>query len=193
MRRMNCEIEKMKSYSYVVPNDFRKLYAGVIFDLERINSEIDLKLECVHIHCLRLTPDEHLTPVIASQMLKEQAQIEADDILHELKETSSENNLDVEELAQEPDLIPQKQKYHDLIVSLMGLLIQFKNLSESEVNAVEIQAINEAMEEVKQRLNPSNLSSFQSDIEVHLQYIQTMLSNYGNLQAFLNCSQCRAT
>ena len=39
--------------------------------------------------------------------------------------------------------------------------------------------------EIKEGLHPKNLSKFENDVEVHMQHIQTGLSQMGNLRVFM--------
>ena len=39
--------------------------------------------------------------------------------------------------------------------------------------------------EIKESLHPKNLSKFENDVEVHMQHIQTGLSQMGNLRVFM--------
>ncbi len=43
--------------------------------------------------------------------------------------------------------------------------------------------------EIKQNLHPKNLSKFENDVEVHMQHIQTGLSQMGNLRVFMKAPQ----
>ena len=52
-------------------------------------------------------------------------------------------------------------------------------------NAYEVQALKDSLIDIKQNLNPKNLSKFENDVEVHMQHIQTGLSQMGNLKVFM--------
>ena len=39
--------------------------------------------------------------------------------------------------------------------------------------------------EIKESLHPKNLTKFENDVEVHMQHIQTGLSQMGNLRVFM--------
>ena len=43
--------------------------------------------------------------------------------------------------------------------------------------------------EIKQNLHPRNLTKFENEIEVHMQHIQTGLSQMGNLRVFMMAPQ----
>ena len=43
--------------------------------------------------------------------------------------------------------------------------------------------------EIKEGLHPKNLSKFENDVEVHMQHIQTGLSQMGNLRVFMMIPQ----
>ena len=52
-------------------------------------------------------------------------------------------------------------------------------------NAYEVQALKDSLMEIKEGLHPKNLSKFENDVEVHMQHIQTGLSQMGNLRVFM--------
>ena len=56
-------------------------------------------------------------------------------------------------------------------------------------NAFELQALQDAMSEVKQSLTGENLGKFENCVEVHMQHIMSGLSRLGNLHAFMMSMQ----
>lgn len=48
-----------------------------------------------------------------------------------------------------------------------------------------MQALKDSLFDIKQNLHPRNLSKFENDVEVHMQHIQTGLSQMGNLRVFM--------
>ena len=52
-------------------------------------------------------------------------------------------------------------------------------------NAYEVQALKDSLFEIKQNLSPENLAKFENEVEVHMQHIQTGLSQMGNLRVFM--------
>ena len=52
-------------------------------------------------------------------------------------------------------------------------------------NAYEVQALKDSLMEIKESLHPKNLTKFENDVEVHMQHIQTGLSQMGNLRVFM--------
>ena len=52
-------------------------------------------------------------------------------------------------------------------------------------NAFELQALQDSLAEVKSGLRPENAPKFQNAVEVHMQHIQSGLSQMGNLHAFM--------
>ena len=52
-------------------------------------------------------------------------------------------------------------------------------------NAYEVQALKDSIAEIKQNMDDKNLSKFENEVEVHMQHIQTGLSQMGNLRVFM--------
>ena len=48
-----------------------------------------------------------------------------------------------------------------------------------------MQALKDSLMDIKQNLHPRNLAKFENDVEVHMQHIQTGLSQMGNLRVFM--------
>lgn len=48
-----------------------------------------------------------------------------------------------------------------------------------------MQALKDSLVEIKQNLSPRNLNKFENEVEVHMQHIQTGLSQMGNLRVFM--------
>ena len=56
-------------------------------------------------------------------------------------------------------------------------------------NAYELQALHESLKEIKQNLRKENTGKFQNFVEVHMQHIQSGLTQMGNLHAFMKPQQ----
>ena len=52
-------------------------------------------------------------------------------------------------------------------------------------NAYEVQALKDSLAEIKQNMSDKNLNKFENEVEVHMQHIQTGLSQMGNLRVFM--------
>ena len=52
-------------------------------------------------------------------------------------------------------------------------------------NAYEVQALKDSLAEIKLNMSDKNLTKFENEVEVHMQHIQTGLSQMGNLRVFM--------
>ena len=52
-------------------------------------------------------------------------------------------------------------------------------------SAFELEALQESLTEIREGLHPDNAAKFTDNVEVHMQHIQTGVSQLGNLQAFM--------
>lgn len=72
-----------------------------------------------------------------------------------------------------------------LISGLTALLLQIKCLAEGgDLNSFEFKSLTDSLNDIKSSIDPSNLSCFQNNVEIHVAHIQSGLSQLGNLHAF---------
>lgn len=72
-----------------------------------------------------------------------------------------------------------------LISRLTALLLQIKCLADGgDLNTFEFKSLTESLNDIKASIDPSNLSCFQNNVEIHVAHIQSGLSQLGNLHAF---------
>ncbi|KAG7244143.1 hypothetical protein INR49_004216 [Caranx melampygus] len=72
-----------------------------------------------------------------------------------------------------------------LISRLTALLLQIKCLADGgDLNSFEFKSLTDSLNDIKASIDPSNLSCFQNNVEIHVAHIQSGLSQLGNLHAF---------
>lgn len=78
-----------------------------------------------------------------------------------------------------------------LISSLTALMMQVQQLAlggggegQSQGNAVELQALQESLRDIKLGIHEQNVGRFEDCVEAHVQHIQSGLTQMGNLHAF---------
>ncbi|RMX60037.1 hypothetical protein pdam_00004520 [Pocillopora damicornis] len=59
-----------------------------------------------------------------------------------------------------------------------------RSLAENDLNTFEFKSLSDAVDEIKKTIDPSNISCFQNNVEIHVAHIQSGLSQMGNLHAF---------
>ncbi|XP_072307600.1 protein lin-9 homolog [Eucyclogobius newberryi] len=173
LKEMNAEAEKLKSYSMPFDLDFQKRYATTVLELEQLNKDLNKVLQEVQQFCCELAPDQGLVPVDHPTELRQRCEEEAQQMVQ------LGNSLqDGQQCVSNPSLT-------QLISRLTALLLQIKCLAEGgDQNAFEFKSLTDSLNDIKASIDPSNLSCFQNNVEVHVAHIQSGLSQLGNLHAF---------
>ena len=60
----------------------------------------------------------------------------------------------------------------------------FQTFTENEMHSFEFKSLQDALADIKGGLDPSNIATFQNHVEIHVNHIQSGLSQMGNLHAF---------
>ncbi|XP_062324272.1 protein lin-9 homolog [Osmerus eperlanus] len=173
LKDMNTEAEKMKSYSMPIGLDFQKRYATTVLELERLNKDLNKVLHQVQQFCCELAPDQGMAPADRPTELRRRCEEEAQEMVQQT------NSLrDEQQCVSNPNLT-------HLISGLTALLLQIKCLAEGgDLNSFEFKSLTDSLNDIKSSIDPSNLSCFQNNVEIHVAHIQSGLSQLGNLHAF---------
>lgn len=169
LREMNTQAEKMKSYQEPIDKEFQRRYASVVLELERLNKDLNEYLTGVQEYCQELAPDQGVQSMDHSSSVKRRCDEEAARVLQE-------SNVG--------QIAPTSQPLMKIVSSLTSLMLQIKSLAENDLNTFEFKSLSDAVEEIKKTIDPSNISCFQNNVEIHVAHIQSGLSQMGNLHAF---------
>ncbi|XP_041972664.1 protein lin-9 homolog [Aricia agestis] len=166
LKEYNCEAEKRKSFDQKMPDDFKRKYAAVVTDLERINLDMQEYINEIQAFCQQIAPGPSLAARLAPSQLREKCYDEATLIVEKNNNGSLQN----------PRVI-------ELITDLTALMLQVKSLSDTNKNAYELSILQGTMDKIKLKLEPQYRKIFQNSIEIHMQRIQsglghTNMSNY---------------
>jgi len=72
-----------------------------------------------------------------------------------------------------------------LVTELIGLIIQVQNLGQQKTNFQERQVLKQSINKIKTMISPQNLTLFQNQVEVHLQYIETTVTKGNHLSPLI--------
>ncbi|XP_056150683.1 protein lin-9 homolog isoform X2 [Lampris incognitus] len=173
LKDMNTEAEKQKSYSLPISLDFQKRYATTVLELEQLNKDLNKVLHEVQQFCCELAPDQGMASADRPTELRQRCEEEAQELVHH-----QNTRRDGQQCVTNPSLT-------NLISRLTTLLLQIKCLAEEgDLNSFEFQSLTDSLNEIKRSIDPSNLSCFQNNVEIHVAHIQSGLSQLGNLHAF---------
>lgn len=169
LSELNREAERNLSFAGEPPETFRKQYAGILLELEKINKDLTEFLNEVQTTCTEIAPEPGLTSMIAPSYLREKCREEATKMVQQ-------HNSGAPEKA-----IITNKKYLNVITDLTALMMQIRCLSESEQSPSELQYLKGTVDEIKSRISSANKATFRNCIEVHLRHIEEGLrSGFNN-------------
>ncbi|XP_058948836.2 protein lin-9 homolog isoform X1 [Pocillopora verrucosa] len=171
LREMNTQAQKMKSYQEPIDKEFQRRYASVVLELERLNKDLNEYLTGVQEYCQELAPEQGVQSMDPSISVKRRCDEEAARVVED-----NNANMGLNALAS-PPLV-------QIVSSLTSLMLQIKSLAENDLNTFEFKSLSDAVDEIKKTIDPSNISCFQNNVEIHVAHIQSGLSQMGNLHAF---------
>nr|XP_012138211.1 PREDICTED: protein lin-9 homolog isoform X4 [Megachile rotundata] len=169
LREMNSEAEKRRSFGESLPPDFERRYAGIVVELEKMNTALQDFLNDVQELCQEMAPEPSVAAMLAPSHLREKCRQEAADMVNR-------NNVINDK---EPGKMTQ------LVTDLTALMLQVKSLSDSDRNAYELKVLQGTMEQIRSKLSPQNQQVFQNCVEIHMQHIQLGLGQRGALTPFM--------
>ncbi|KAJ7373490.1 Protein lin-9 [Desmophyllum pertusum] len=175
LRDMNTQAEKMKSYQEPIDKEFQRRYASVVLELERLNKDLNEYLTGVQEYCQELAPEQGVQSMDQSTSVKRRCDEEATRVVEENNTSMGLNAITSQPLVH-------------IVSSLTSLMLQIKSLAENDLNTFEFKSLSDAVDEIKKSIDPSNISCFQNNVEIHVAHIQSGLSQMGNLHAFSSSS-----
>ncbi|KAM8946392.1 protein lin-9 homolog [Pelodytes ibericus] len=172
LRDMNTEAEKLKSYSAPIGIEFQRRYATVVLDLEQLNKDLNKVLHKVQQHCYEIAPEQGLQPANQPTGMRQRCEEQAQELVRQANTYSEQPCV-------------QNESLTELISRLTAILLQIKCLAEGgDLNSFEFKSLTDSINDIKSSINPSNISCFQNNVEIHVAHIQSGLSQMGNLHAF---------
>ncbi|XP_061668277.1 protein lin-9 homolog isoform X2 [Syngnathoides biaculeatus] len=173
LKEMNTQAEKMKSYALPIKLDFQKSYATTVLELEKLNKDLKKVLHEVQQFCCELSSDQGTLPSDHPADLRQHCEDKAQQMVQ-----LSDASKDGQQNATHGSLT-------HLVSRLTALLLQIKCLADAgDPNSFEFKSLTESLNDIKASIDPSNLSCFQNNVEIHVAHIQSGLSQLGNLHAF---------
>jgi len=199
LKELNCLGERKKSFGEYISEDFQRRYASSVVELSQLNRDLNEHLENIAEFTQQFSneagPTISLPAIIRegchedayNMVSKNNAVIPADPTASAASaaSVSPTDVADKQGDKQPKSELVENPKTLALISSLTALMLHVKQLADGERNAFELQALQDSLAEVKSGLGPQNLSKFQNAVEVHMQHIQSGLSQMGNLHAFM--------
>ncbi|CAL4084605.1 unnamed protein product, partial [Meganyctiphanes norvegica] len=174
LRDLNSQAEKQRSYGQELRLDFQRRYAAHVLEIEKLNRDLNQTLHAVQQFCQEIAPEQGMSgPTLLPSQIRERCYEEASTIVDVTNNASGTPQL------KNPDIL-------DLVTKLTSIMLQLKNLAETEVSAFELTSLQETLDDIGKNLDESNKNAFQNNIEVHMTHIMASVSQMGSLQAFNN-------
>ncbi|XP_062617485.1 protein lin-9 homolog isoform X2 [Saccostrea cucullata] len=167
LKDLNTQAEKAQP----ITPDFQRKYATTVLELEQLNKQLGECLNVVQSYCKELAPDMGLTPLDEPSQIKTGCDEEAAEIVNRISGMFHKRTS-------------KNQRVMDLISSLTSLMLQVRTFSEQEFNSFEFKCLQDTLKEIKDKLDGNSINAFQNNVEIHINHIQSGLSQMGNLHAF---------
>lgn len=161
LKSMNDEVERQHSLDQEVSVELKKTYASTLLDLDKLNSDLDDHLKAIQIFSCESSID--LSCIPDSESIKQRCNNEARELLDLMLfdyEISDETSI-------------------ELITHMLTVMFHLKSLSESDDNALQVKALNDTVQEYKTKLAPEYLTSYEDNVEIHVNYIRGTIQEKG--------------
>lgn len=195
LNELNIQAEKFKAKNEKYPRDFQLKYASLVLELERLNKDLNDYQIGVQSYCEEFSPEltPFSNPVCNPNELKTRTYKEAQDIFDKINRFPNNTT------------IIKSSHISELITKLTSLMLQIRDYSNANVsntigddlspnsynnnsmsNSVyfDTKALNFTLDEIKKSLNSKNIKLFEDKIQVHLNHINSGLSQFNKLHAF---------
>ncbi|KAL5006694.1 hypothetical protein ScPMuIL_015500 [Solemya velum] len=173
IRDMNTQAEKLKSYQQPITVEFQRKYANIILELEKLNKDLNEYLLAVQQYCQELAPEQGLTPIDQPSEIRRRCEEESQAMVARISQTMFHSKKSA-----------KNQKILELIAGLTSLMLQVRTFAENELNSFEFKSLQDSLKDIKEGLDGNNINSFKNNIEIHINHIETGVSQMGNLHAF---------
>ncbi|KAJ8298580.1 hypothetical protein KUTeg_022690 [Tegillarca granosa] len=177
LKDMNTQAEKLKSFQQPITPEFQRKYADIVLELEQLNSELNECLIGVQNYCQELAPEQGLTPLDQPSEIRRKCDEEANEMVSRISQNMFHSRKTT-----------KNQKVMDLISGLTSLMLQVQTFSEKELNSFEFKSLQDTLSDIRENLDGNNINSFRNNVEIHINHIQSGLSQMGNLHAFASTS-----
>jgi len=174
LRELNSHGERKKSFGAYINEDFQRKYASTVIELSTINRDLNEHLKNIQDFTQEFALEAGPTISLPS-IIREGCHEDAYDMVNKNNSNSAGDYV-------------QNPKILGLISSFTALMLHIKKLSDGERNSFELEALQESLREVKNKICAENVGKFENCVEVHVKHIQSGLSQMGNLHAFMRNS-----
>ncbi|KAI8783972.1 protein lin-9 [Biomphalaria glabrata] len=177
---MNSAAEKKRSFQEPITLGFQKTYAGIVLELEKLNKDLNDYLNGVQTYCLDIAPEQGVTPAEPPSEIRRKCDMEAEETVARICRGMLQNRRTA-----------NNERILKLVSDLTSIMLQIRTFSENENSSFEFGCLQESLQSIKSRLDANNINVFQNNVEIHINHIQSGLSQMGNLHAFASSSRTK--
>ncbi|XP_052832767.1 protein lin-9 homolog [Octopus bimaculoides] len=195
LKEMNCHAEKFESLQKPITYEFQRKYAGVVLELERLNKELQKYLNSVQHFCQEIVPEQGLPAIDQPSEIKQRCEDEAQRMVEKVRLVSWSGSPHCH-FALCPLAPPTPSPLQPPLCTTSPVSIQIplpfffffffssQTFAENDFNSFEFCSLQDSLDDIKKSLDGNNINSFQNNVEIHINHIQSGLSQMGNLHAF---------
>ncbi|KAK6191490.1 hypothetical protein SNE40_003165 [Patella caerulea] len=173
LKEMNTQAEKSKSYQQPITVDFQRKYANIVLELDKLNKDLNEYLMGVQDFCQELGPPHGLVPIDQPSEIKRKCDEEAQDLVTKICRGMFSNKK-----------TSKNERVLGLVSNLTSLMLQIRTFTQNDFNSFEFKSLQDTLSEIKVEMDSNNINSFQNNVEIHINHIQSGLTQMGNLHAF---------
>ncbi|XP_071099415.1 protein lin-9 homolog isoform X1 [Haliotis cracherodii] len=173
LQDMNTQAEKLKSYQQPITVEFQRKYANIVLELEKLNKDLTEYLVGVQQFCQELAPGSGMMPIDQPSEIRKKSEEEAQSMVSRICQTMFHNKKTA-----------KNERILSLVANLTALMLQVRTFSENDFNSFEFKSLQDSLQDIKVTLDGNNINSFQNNVEIHINHIQSGLSQMGNLHRF---------
>ncbi|KAK6742953.1 hypothetical protein RB195_010306 [Necator americanus] len=164
LTELNNEAERESILTDKFAPVFQERYARTVVDLETVNRQVNIYLNGIQEYNTQLLPQLSEISVSARpEALRRMCVSHANQIFKHCNRDLNVSN-------------PQAVR---LITALTSLLLQIRSLGQQKMTPMDLTALSESINEIRQMISPKNYNCFQDHVEVHMRQVHSVMLKSG--------------
>ncbi|EYC36622.1 hypothetical protein Y032_0874g2811 [Ancylostoma ceylanicum] len=164
LTELNNEAERESILTDKYTSIFQERYARTVVDLETVNRQVNIYLNGIQEYNTQLLPQLSEVSISARpEALRRMCASHANQIFKHCNRDLNVSN-------------PQAVR---LITALTSLLLQIRSLGQQKMTPMDLTALSESINEIRQMISPKNYNCFQDHVEVHMRQVHNVMLKSG--------------
>ncbi|RCN47737.1 dirp, partial [Ancylostoma caninum] len=165
LTELNNEAERESILTDKYTSIFQERYARTVVDLETVNRQVNIYLNGIQEYNSQLLPQLSEVSISARpEALRRMCASHANQIFKHCNRDLNVSN-------------PQAVR---LITALTSLLLQIRSLGQQKMTPMDLTALSESINEIRQMISPKNYNCFQDHVEVHMRQVHNVMLKSGS-------------